>query len=115
MSHYFVLIKLKITFTIHTGPPPADSSTILFKLDKHGFPAYKWMNLATGLMMGGSVPKYYGLQNDLARLNALVTDWTASAVEAGRWKALVTAVNMSGEKVVAQKLAKELGIPPPVY
>ena len=72
------------------------------------------MDLATGLMMGGSAGKYYGLQKDLARLNELVADWTASVDEAGRWKTLVAAVNMSGEKVVARKLAKELGIPSPV-
>ena len=57
------------------------------------------MNLATGLMMGVSVPKYYELKNDLlARLNELVADWTVNVDEAGRW-------DMSGEVRIARKLA----------
>ena len=71
------------------------------------------MDLATGLMMGGSAGKYYELKNDSARLNALVTDWTASADEAGRWDTLVTAVNMSNEGRIARKLATDIGVPPP--
>ena len=74
--------------TGHSAHQQLHANMILFKLKQHGFPAHKWMDLATGLMMGGSAGKYYELKNDLARLTELVTDWTASADEAGRWETL---------------------------
>ena len=86
---------------------------ILFKLKQHGFPAHEWMGLAIGLMMGGDVGCYSGLTGDHAKLAALVNDWTASVDVEGRWEALVTAMGMSGQKMVAKKLANDVGVPPP--
>ena len=92
------------------GFPPLqpDASTILFKLRQHGFPDYKWTDLAIGLMMGGTVEKYRGLLNDHDKLGAMVTDWTA--IEPRKWETVVTAVRMSGQLIIAQNLAKDLGI-----
>ena len=71
------------------------------------------MDLAIGLMMGGDVGKYSGLiGNHVAKLAALVNDWTANVDMEGRWEALVTAIDMSGQKMVAKKLAKDVGVPP---
>ena len=90
-----------------------DAGNILFKLLQHGFPAHKWLGLAIGLMMGGEVGKYSGLTGDDAKLTAVVNDWTAKVEMEGRWEALVTAVGMSGQKTVAEKLAKDVEVPPP--
>ena len=88
-----------------------DAGNILFKLLQHGYPPHEWMGLAIGLMMGGQVGKYSGLIGDHAKLTALVNDWTAKAEMEGRWEALVTAVDMSGQKMSAKKLAKDVGVP----
>ena len=63
--------------------------------------------------MGGEVGKYSGLIGDHAKLTALVNDWTASVDMKGRWEAVVTATAISGQKMVAKKLAKDVGVPPP--
>ena len=85
-----------------------DANQILFKLQQHKFPPHEWMGLAIGLMMGGQVGKYSGLTGDHAKLTALVNDWTAKAEMEGRWEALVTAVDMSGQKMIAKKLAEDV-------
>ena len=92
------------------GLPEADAGTILLKLREHGFPDYKYGDLATGLKMGGQVAKYDALRNDSFRLRQLVTDWTDNVEEQGRWETIVTAVKMSGHKNVARALAQDLGI-----
>ena len=90
-----------------------DAGNILFKLQQHGFPDHEWMRLARGLMMGGKVGKYSGLIDDCAKLTALVTDWAANVEMEERWQTLVNAVGMSEQKMVAKKLAKDVGVPPP--
>ena len=88
---------------------PADASTILHKLQKHKFPERKWMNLATGLMLGSRVPEIVSENSiDLSRLIALMNHWTANSDEGSRWKTLVDAVNDSGEYIVARNLAKDV-------
>ena len=63
--------------------------------------------------MGGEVGKYVGLTGDKAKLTTLVNDWTANVETEGRWEALVNAIDMSGQKMVAKKLAKDVGVPHP--
>ena len=63
----------------------ADANTILHKLQKHKFPEHKWMNLATGLMLGSRVPGIVSENSsDLSRLIALVNHWTANSDEGSR-------------------------------
>ena len=89
----------------------ADANTILHKLQKHKFPEHKWMNLATGLMLGSRVPGIVSENSsDLSRLIALVNHWTANSDEGSRWKTLVDAVNDSGEYIVAKNLAQDVGV-----
>ena len=90
-------------------------NNVLKKLTQHGFSATKWQDLAASLGQGSAVEE---IKTDVsggssAKLNALVTYWLDNDGEPS-WKNLVRAMEWSKQRVAAQKLALDIGIPYPV-
>lgn len=89
---------------------------VLDKLKEHGFSDVKWPVLAVSLRQGGAVQ---GIQTNVLlmdtslKLNALIKHWLENDKEAS-WKKLVIAMVRSDQKVAAEKLAGEFGIPYPL-
>ena len=88
---------------------------VLDKLDEHGFSDVKWPVLAASLRQGGAVQE---IQTNVSggssvKLNALIRHWLENDSKAS-WKKLVIAMERSEQKVAAEKLAKDIGIPYPV-
>ena len=88
---------------------------VLDKLDEHGFSDVKWPALAVSLKQGGAVQ---GIQTNISgdtsvKLNALIRHWLENDIKAS-WKKLVIAMERSKQRVAAEKLAHDIGIPYPV-
>ena len=80
---------------------------------KHEFPPSKWTHLAVGLKQAHSLSTIEANAAEaLDRLLALVTHWVANDPEK-TWEKLVDAVSISKERVIAEQLAKDIGVPPP--
>ena len=83
---------------------------MLFRLTQHGFPPAKWKKLANGLRLARATPN---IEADAAnvdgRLQALIIHWVANDPGA-TWQKLVDAVIWSNEKVIAEKLAQDVGV-----
>ena len=90
--------------------PVLDSSNAAFFLTKHKFPPAKWRLLAIGLKQLDAIQTIGADSADtLSQLVALITHWVANDKEK-TWKKLVDAVVMSEESVIAEKLAKDVGV-----
>ena len=91
--------------------PLLDANNAVYLLTKHKFPPAKWRNLAAGLKQISAIQTIEANSaNALSQLVALIIHWVANDKEK-TWKKLVDAVNMSEENVIAEKLAKEVGVP----
>ena len=90
-------------------------TNVLDKLDKHKFPHVNWRDLAVGLRQGIDVIKTIGDETGgtLVKLNALITHWLRND-RAASWLKLVIAMERSEQKVAAENLAQDIGIPYPV-
>ena len=88
---------------------------VLYKLSEHGFSATKWPALAASLGRASAVEE---IEADISRgssfkLTALIKHWLENDSEAS-WKKLVIGMEWSEQKVAAEKLARDIGIPYPV-
>ena len=93
--------------------PVLDAGNAVYLLIKHKFPPAKWRNLAIGLKQISAIQTIEANSaNALSQLVALITHWVANDKEK-TWKKLVDAVVMSEESVIAEKLAKDVGVPYP--
>ena len=103
---------LTIVFLLSGSCEPID--TIAYKLQQHRFPPHKWRVLATCLHMASVVDEIDTDERHVRdKLQALVVCWvsTAGSAEQGNlWETLVEAVYMCEEKVIAIKLAEEMGV-----
>ena len=95
------------------GSLPLDVDTVAHLLQEHNFPPHRWRLLATGLKQANVVPTIDADHKDVdGKLQALIAHWVANDPEKS-WKKLVEAVKRSKEAVIAQKLAKAVGVPYP--
>ena len=77
-------------------------------LMKHEFSPAVWEILAVGLKLSHAVSEINADQPSVySKLIALVNRWVANDPDKS-WNKLVSAVEMSGQKVVADKLAREV-------
>ena len=88
---------------------------VLKKLTQHGFSATKWQDLAASLGQGSAIEE---INDDVsgrssAKRNALIKYWLDNDGEPS-WKKLVIAMEWSKQRVAAEKLARDIGIPYPV-
>ena len=83
---------------------------MLFQLTKHKFPPADWESLAVGLKLYHAVDEINAdKQGVRSKLFALVNHWVANDRDKS-WDKLVTAIEMSDQKIVANNLAKEVGL-----
>ena len=96
----------------HTGKTSAlEESTAVYLLVKHEFPPAKWKDLAVGLMQAKAIQSIEADSGDaISQLVALIDHWMANDHKKS-WEKLVDAVKMSKEKIIAEKLAKDVGVP----
>ena len=78
-----------------------------YLLLRHEFPLYMWGDLAVSLSLGSATQEIRGKPLDCLVL--LIERWLATFHDI-KWKDLIEAIRMSGQYVVANSLAKELGI-----
>ena len=96
------------TFSLHNLELNADN--VLLMLMKHEFSPAVWEILAVGLKLSHAVSEINADQPSVySKLIALVNHWVANDPDKS-WNKLVSALEMSGQKVVADKLAREVGI-----
>ena len=87
-----------------------DINNVAYVLVEHNFPPSKWKQLAVGLKQIKAIPTIKADKADaLSSLVALITHWLANDLDK-TWKKLVDAVAISEEKVIAMKLAGEVGV-----
>ena len=102
-SYFFKTVELNV-------------DNVLKKLTQHGFSATKWHDLAASLGQGSAVDE---INADIisggssAKRNALIKHWLDNDGEPS-WKKLVIAMEWSKQRVAAEKLARDIGIPYPV-
>ena len=83
---------------------------MLFRLKKHKFSPAVWEKLAVGLKLSSAVDVIDKDKHDCdTKLIALVNQWVDND-PAKSWKKLVSAIKMSDQDVVADKLAREVGL-----
>ena len=90
-----------------------DTNNAAYLLAKHKFPLAKWQTLATGLKQAKAVSTIKANNpNAISCLVALIAHWVAN--DSNRtWKKLIDAVAGSEEKVIAEQLASDVGVPSP--
>ena len=87
-----------------------NSDNVPFMLQKHNFPDHKWKKLARGLHLGGIVSGINSDEDDdSSKLIALINHWVRNDADKS-WEKLVSAMKMSAEKIVANNLARDVGI-----
>ena len=83
---------------------------MLFLLTKHKFSSADWESLAVGLRLSHAIDEInankQGVRN---KLIALIQHWVANDRDKS-WDKLMTAIDMSDQKIVADKLAREFGL-----
>ena len=83
---------------------------MLFLLNKHKFSPAVWKKLAVSLKFSRAVDVIDKDKHDCdAKLIALVNHWVDNDPDKS-WNKLVSAIEMSDQKVVADKLAREVGL-----
>ena len=83
---------------------------MLFLLTKHKFSSAYWEGLAVGLKLFHAVDEINANKQGVrSKLYALVNYWVANDRDKS-WDKLVTAVEMSDQKIVADNLAREVGL-----
>ena len=83
---------------------------MLFLLTKHKFPPAEWESLAVGLKLSHAVDDINAdKQGVRSKLFALVNHWVAKDHDKS-WDKLVTAIEMSDQEIVANNLAREVGL-----
>ena len=84
---------------------------VAYKLQQHRFPPHKWNVLATCLRMASVVQEIDADERHVRdKLQALVVRWASTAEQGNLWETLIEAVYMCEEKVIAMKLAEEMGV-----
>ena len=87
-----------------------NADNVLYELMEHEFSPDMWERLAVGLKLSHAVSEINADQQTVySKLIALVNRWVANDPDKS-WNKLVSAIKMSGQKVVADKLAQELGL-----
>ena len=98
-----MLLWLQTSFSIGL-----DADKALYCLLKHEFPADKWRALANGLGLATAVRTIEADCGDVdSQLQGLIVHWLANDPGA-TWQKLVSAVYMCKEKLIADKLAKDV-------
>ena len=83
---------------------------MLFLLNKHKFSPAVWAKLAVSLKLSSAVDVIDKDKHDCdTKLIALVNRWVANDPDKS-WNKLVSAIEMSNQEVVADKLAREVGL-----
>ena len=83
---------------------------MLFLLNKHKFSPAVWESLAVSLKLSHAVNEINADKQGVhSKLIALVNHWVANDPDKS-WNKLVSAIEMSNQKVVADKLAQEVGL-----
>ena len=111
VSHkdYVIIIMYYNIITLSLHNLELNAENVLLMLMKHEFSPAMWEILAVGLKLSHSVSKINADQPSVySKLIVLVNLWVASDPDKS-WNKLVSAVEMSGQKFVADKLAREVG------
>ena len=96
---------------MHPSSVDLDTNNAAYLLIKHDFPPAKWQTLATGLKQAKAVSTIKADNpNAISCLVALIAHWVANDSKR-TWKKLVDAVARSKEKVIAEQLASDVGVP----
>ena len=83
---------------------------MLYLLNKHKFSSAVWAKLAMSLKLSHAVDVIDKDKQDCdSKLIALVNCWVANDPDK-TWNKLVSAIEMSDQKVVADKLARGVGL-----
>ena len=83
---------------------------MLYLLKKHAFSPAVWEKLAVGLKLSSAVNEIDKDKHDCAtKLIALVNLWVDNDPDKS-WDMLVSAIKMSDHDVIADKLAREVGL-----
>ena len=83
---------------------------MLFQLTKHKFPPADWESLAVCLKLSHAVDEINANKQSVrSKLIALIHHWVANDRDKS-WDKLVTAIEMSDQEIVANKLAREVGL-----
>ena len=87
-----------------------NADNVLFLLNKHKFSPAVWTKLAVSLKLSSAVEVIDKDKHDCdAKLIALVNRWVTNDPDKS-WNKLVSAIEMSDQEVVADKLAREVGL-----
>ena len=87
-----------------------NADNVLFLLKKHKFSPAVWEKLAVGLKLSSAVTVIDKDKHDCdTKLIALVNHWVDNDPDKS-WNKLVSAIEMSDQKVLADKLAREVGL-----
>ena len=96
------------TFSLHNLELNVDN--VLFLLKKHKFSPAVWEKLAVGLKLSSAVNVIDKDKYDCdTKLIALVNHWVDNDPDKS-WDMLVSAIEMCDQEVVADKLAREVGL-----
>ena len=83
---------------------------MLFLLNKYKFSPAVWESLAVSLKLSHAVDEINADKQGVhSKLIALVNCWVANDPDKS-WNKLVSAVEMSDQNVIADKLAREVGL-----
>ena len=83
---------------------------MLFLLNKHKFSPAVWAKLAVSLKLSSAVEVIDKDKHDCdAKLIALINRWVDNDPDKS-WNKLVSAIEMSDQEVVADKMAREVGL-----
>ena len=98
------------SFTLSLHNLELNANNILYLLNKHKFSAAVWAKLAMSLKLSRAVDVIDKNKHDCdTKLIALVNLWVDNDPDKS-WDMLVSAIEMSDQKVVADKLAREVGL-----
>ena len=98
------------SFTVSLHNLELNADNVLFLLNKHKFSPAVWESLAMSLKLSSAVDEINAdKQSVRSKLIALVNLWVANDPDKS-WNKLVSAIEMSDQKVVADKLAREVGL-----
>ena len=87
-----------------------NADNVLYLLNKHKFSPAVWESLAMSLKLSTAVDEINADKQSVhSKLIALVNRWVANDPDKS-WNKLVSAIEMSDQKVVADKLAREVGL-----
>ena len=85
-----------------------DSAVLMLK--KHRFPAARWIELASCLMMASTVSTIEADDKTVdEQLVALINQWVEKDPKAS-WRELVDALNMCSMEAVASAISKDAGL-----